>query len=329
MARPKVLFNNRIESSGEQIIGQVADIVIAPDAKAQTLRRMIGDADVLVVRSHHLPAGILDRPHRLRGIVRHGVGVDLIPMEAATAQAIPVANVPSVNAEAVAEYCISSMLLLARRVHRLDRELRVADWNTSRQHADHATELFGRTVGIVGVGNIGRRVAEICHAGFNMRVLGNQRRLDVLPAFVVGVDIDTLFVESDFIVLNCPLTAETRNLVNASRIRLMKQSAVIINASRGPVIDETVLVDALRSKRIAGAALDVYCELPLRRDHPLLELDNVILTPHAAGITQESMRRLSQGAAREVLRLLADERPLNLVNPEIWERHIANRRLAG
>ena len=249
----------------------------------------------------------------------------MIPMEAATTQGIPVANVPAVNAEAVAEYCVSGMLLLIRRMHRLDRDLRATDWNTSRKVVDDATELCGRTVGIVGVGNVGRRVAEICHAGFRMRVLGNQRRLDALPDFVAGVDIDTLFRESDFIVLNCPLTPATNNLVNAARIATMKRTAFIINAARGQVIDEDALVAALRMRSIAGAVLDVYCEQPLRRDHPLLTLENVILTPHAAGLTQESMQRMSEGAAHEVVRLLAGERPVNLVNSEIWDNYAARR----
>ena len=328
MARPKVLLTNPIDPSGAHIIGEVADVVVAPDAKPETLCRMVADADVLVVRSH-LPADTFARPHRLRGVVRHGVGLDMIPMEAATAQAIPVANVPAVNAEAVAEYCISGMLLLTRRMHRLDRDLRATDWSASRKLTDDATELFGRTVGIVGVGNVGRRVAEICHAGFRMRVLGTQRRLGALPDFVTGVDVDTLFRESDFIVLNCPLTPETTNLVDASRIALMKRTAFIVNASRGQVINEDVLVAALRVRRIAGAVLDVYREQPLRCDHPFLALDNVILTPHAAGITQESMRRMSEGAAQEVVRLLAGERPVNLVNPEVWDKHIERERGAA
>jgi D-3-phosphoglycerate dehydrogenase len=328
MAKPKVLLTNPIDPSGVRILEEVADVVTAPDARAATLRHMIGDADALIVRAH-LPADIFDRPHHLRGVVRHGVGLDMIPVDTATRQAIPVANVPAVNAEAVAEYCISGMLLLARRMHRLDRDLRALDWMTSRKLSDDATELFGRTVGVIGVGNVGRRVAEICHAGFRMRVLGNQRRLNALPGFVTGVDVDTVFRESDFIVLNCPLTAETTNLVNPSRISLMKRTTCIVNASRGQVIDEPALAAALRDKRIGGAVLDVFCEQPLRRDHPFLALENVILTPHAAGITQESMQRMSQGAAQEIVRLLADERPVNLVNPEIWDQYLARRRAAS
>lgn len=325
MSRPKVLLTNPIDPCGTQIIESAADIVLAPDAKHETLYRLVADADVLVVRAF-LPADLLEHPNRLRGIVRHGVGLDMIPMEAANAHAMPVANVPGSNAEAVAEYAITSFLLLVRQIHKMDQELRTLDWTTSRNRADAATELFGKTLGVVGVGSVGRRVAEICHLAFGMRVLGHQRRLDALPEYVAGVSVDELFRESDFIFLSCPLTPETRHLVNKERIGLMKPTAFIVNAARGPVIDDGALVAALREKRIGGAALDVYDEHPVRRDHPLLELENVVLTPHAAGLTQESMRRMSQGAAEEVLRLLAGERPQSLVNPEIWERHIAHRR---
>jgi len=325
MSRPKVLLTNPIDPAGDRVLEQVAQIVRAPDVRPETLVRLVADADALIVRAH-LPADLFDHPNRLRGVVRHGVGVDMIPMGSATAHAIPVANVPAVNAEAVAEYCISALLLLVRRMHRIDRDLRTRDWAASRVIADQATELLGRTVGIVGVGNIGRRIAEICHLGFRMRVLGHQRRLDALPDFVRGVDTDTLFRESDFIVLACPLTDATRNLASAARIASMKPTAALVNVSRGPVVDEQALAAALQAGRIGGAALDVYHVQPLQRDHPLLSLDNAVCTPHVAGITEESMRRMSEGAAQEVLRLLAGERPVNFVNPEVWERAVARCR---
>lgn len=324
MARPKVLTTLPMDPAGDRMLEPVAEIVVAPDPGAETLKRVIGDADVLVVRTQ-LPSDLLERPHRLLGIVRHGTGLDLIPVEAATAQAIPVANVPGVNAEAVAEYCVGALLSLARQFHAMDRDLRASGWNESRRRAADTIELSGRTIGIVGLGAIGRRIAEICHHGFGMRVLGHQRRLERLPAFVEATDLDTLFATSDFVSLNCPLTPETRHLLDERRLRMMKPHALVVNASRGAVVDEQALARALAERRIAGAALDVYGEQPLRRDHPFLGLPNVLLTPHAAGLTQEASRRMSEGTAAEVLRLLAGERPANLVNPEIWDRAMARR----
>ena len=324
MALPKVLLTNPIDPIGDRILERVAEIVRAPDAKPETLNAMVRDADILVVRAF-LPKDIFEQPNRLRGVVRHGVGLDMIPMEAATAHGIPVANVPGSNAEAVAEYAVMGMLLIARQAHKMDRDLRAVDWNTGRAHADASTELFGRTLGVIGMGDVGRRAAEICSLGFRMRVLGTPSRRKELPTYVESADLEKIFRESDFILLSCPLTAETKHLVNGARLAAMKPAAALINAARGPVIDEMALVDALSAKRIRGAVLDVYEQQPLRRDHPLLKLDNVILSPHAAGLTDESVKRMSQGAAEEAVRLLAWEKPVSLCNPEIWDRHLQKK----
>ena len=313
-----------MHAAGNRLLAGVAEIVVAPDPGAETLKRLVGNADVLVVRTH-LPADLFDRPHRLLGVVRHGTGLDMIPVQAATAQALPVANVPGVNAEAVAEYCFGSLLTLVRQLHTMDRELRSVGWIEARRYTEATLELAGRTLGIVGVGAIGQRIAEIAHHGFGMQVIGYQRRLDALPAFIKPAPLDTLFSSCDFVTLNCPLTPETRHVLDERRLRLMKPHAIVVNAARGAVIDELALARALREGWIAGAALDVFGEQPLARDHPFLGLTNVLLTPHAAGLTQESSRRMSEGTAREVLRLLAGERPENLANPEIWDQAIERR----
>lgn len=320
-ARPKVLLTNPIDPSGVEILARAADVVVAPDAKADTLNRMVLEADVLMVRAF-LPPDIFDGAHRLRGVVRHGVGLDMIPMESATAKAIPVANVPGSNAEAVAEHAIAGMLLVARKIHRMDRVLREADWNASRKHSDDSTELFGRTLGIVGMGNVGTRIAEIASAAFRMRVLGTVSRSKPAPAFVEVATAERILRESDFVVLACPLTDETRHLVNAERLATMKPGAAIVNVARGPVTDERALAQALAQGRLRAAVVDVYDEQPIPRGHPFLSLENIILSPHAAGITQESMKRMSQGAAEEAVRLLAFERPANLCNPSVWDAHL-------
>jgi D-3-phosphoglycerate dehydrogenase len=328
VARPRVLLTNPIDPLGEAILAPVAEIVHAPDAKPATLNALVRDADILMVRAF-LPPDIFEQPNRLRGVVRHGVGLDMIPMESATAHGIPVANVPGSNAEAVAEYVLSGMLLIARRMQSMDRDLRAKDWPVARAHADSSTELLGRTLGIVGMGNVGRRVAEICTAAFRMKVLGTPTRSRPLPLYVEGADVERIFAESDFIVLSCPLNAATRGLVNAARIARMKPTAALVNVARGPVVDEGALAEALAAHRIRGAVLDVYEHQPLARDHPFLALDNVVLTPHAAGITDESMKRMSEGAAEEALRMIAFERPANLCNPEVWDEHLSRHRAAG
>ncbi|MBM3343241.1 MAG: hydroxyacid dehydrogenase [Betaproteobacteria bacterium] len=321
MTRPKVLLTNPIGREGIELLQSVADVVIAPDVKPQTLLDGARDADAILVRAN-LPPNIFEMATRLRGVVRYAVGLDMIPVETATANAIPVANMPGVNAESVAEYVISALLLLTRRMHLINHTLRTKDWNSARALGEKSTELMGRTLGVIGLGNIGSRVAEICHAGFRMKLLGHQRRLNAVPTFVKGVDIDTLCRESDFIAMCCPLTDATRNLLNKDRIALMKSTAGIVNVSRGPVWDEMAIAAALREERLGGAVCDVYAEQPLRRDHPFLALDNMVLTAHMGGLTQESMRRLSIGSAQEVLRLLRNEKPVNFVNPQVWEKHL-------
>jgi len=319
MARPKVLLTNPTVPVGEDIIREVAEFVLAPDQKPETLRAMVGDCDVLVVRTK-LPDDLFERPNRLKGVVRHGAGVDMIPMESATQLGIPVANVPGVNAQTVAEHAVTTMLMLARGTHRMDALLRTKGWETARVLADEGIELAGKTVGIVGVGAIGKIVARICHHGFGMKIIGHQRNLANLPADVAGVSADKLFAESDFIILACPLTAETKGLASRARIASMKKNAVLVNVARGPVVDEAAITEALQQRRIRGAALDVFDKQPLTAEHPLMQLDNVVLTPHQAGLTVEAVERMSEGAAREVVRLLKGEKPVNFVNPEVWDR---------
>jgi D-3-phosphoglycerate dehydrogenase len=327
MAKPKVFLTNPIDRVGYAILKDI-DIVTASDPSQETLRREIGDADAIIVRTQ-LPADIFEHGRRVRACVRHGTGLDLIPVDAATALGIPVANVPAVNANAVAEYVVAQMLLGARRLHRVDSMHRGESWGAARKLADEATELRGKRAGIVGVGAIGGRVAEILHHGFGMQVLGYQRRLNALPAFVTGVSLDELLRRSEYVVLACPLTPETRGLLDERRIGLLQKHAFIVNVSRGAVLDEPALVAALRERRIGGAALDVYATQPLPRDSELLRLDNAILSTHLAGLSAESLEAMSRIASEETLRILAGAKPLNFCNPEVWEKSLARRKQLG
>jgi D-3-phosphoglycerate dehydrogenase len=172
------------------------------------------------------------------------------------------------------------------------------------------------TLGVVGVGEIGRRVAKICRHGFGMRVLGNQRRLDRLPPEAEPATLDALLRESDFVVVTCPLTPETRHLFDETRFALMKRTAWLVNVGRGAVVKEQALIQALREQRLAGAMLDVFEHYRVPSGHALFGFENVILTPHLAGMTRESRARMSVAAAEEVLRMLDGQPPRNFVNPE-------------
>jgi len=275
-----------------------------------------------VLTRSKLPDDLFDAAPRVRGVVVHGTGTDLVPVAAATAHGVMVANLPGINARSAAEYCAMAMLMLARNIFAITGALRSKTWDEARVLGAGARELAGMTVGIVGVGEIGSRLAKIARNGFGMKVLGHQRRLDRLPAEASPSPLRELIQSSDFLVLACPLTPQTRYLMNRETLALMKPAAWLINVGRGPVVQEEALIEALRAKRIAGAMLDVYEHYRLEPGHPLFSLDNVILTPHLAAVTQESRARASVAAADEMLRILRGERPRNLVNPEVLKKEM-------
>jgi D-3-phosphoglycerate dehydrogenase / 2-oxoglutarate reductase len=317
----RVLLSDSISPAGEEALRREVEVIRAPSADVDTLRHYAREVDGILIRSR-LPDDIFDAAPRVRGVVVHGTGTDLVPVEAATARGVMVANLPGINAQSVAEYCALAMLLLGRRILPILDTLRHRNWEEARLLGMHAHEITGLTLGIVGVGEIGSRLAKIARHGFGMKVLGYQRRLDRLPPEAEKSTFETLLTQSDFVVLATPLTAQTRHLMNRNSISLMKSSAWLINIGRGAVIQEAALIDALREKRIAGAMLDVYENYRIEPGHPLFSLDNVILTPHLAAVTKESRARASVAAADEMLRILRGERPRNLVNPEVLKKAV-------
>ena len=315
-----VLLADSIDPAGERRLTEGgAKVVLAPDGSADTIRRLARKSDAIITRSR-LPDDVFDAAPRVRAVSIHGTGTDLVPLDSADKHAVAVANQPGGNAQSVAEYCAMAMLMLARNVSAITTALRREPWDPARLLGAQAREITGLVAGIVGVGEIGRRLARILHAGFGMRVLGNQRRLDRLPPEAAPVSLGELVAQADFVVVTCPLTPETHHLFNRERIASMKREAWLINVGRGPVIEETALVEALRERRIAGAMLDVFESYRLEPGHPLFSLDNVVLTPHLAGMTRDSRGRVSVRAADDTLRMLAGEEPRHLVNPQVWNR---------
>lgn len=300
------------------MLAGAGEFVVASALDAETLTREAADAEVVIVRAP-LPPQLFAQAPKLRAAVRHGAGLDMIPIEAATKAGVLVANVPGVNARSVAEHVFLVTLTLLRRFRAMDRDLRAKGWLAGREHANLTSELAGRTMGIIGMGNVGKEVARIARFGFGLDVIANTRDRRSLPDNVDFATVDDLVAHSDIIVLCCPLTLETTGLIGEDRIRRMKPDALLVNVSRGPVVEDAALVSALRAKKIGGAALDVFVTQPLPHDHPYFSFDNVIVTPHLAGITEESMMRMGVGAAEEAIRVLAGKLPVNLCNPEAVE----------
>jgi D-3-phosphoglycerate dehydrogenase len=315
--KPKVLLTDTIHPHWHAQLAQHCEVMTAPDAKPATIATLIADVDGLIVRNK-LAEDVFEHAPNLRFVVRHGVGLDMIPVPAATARRLPVANLPGSNTTAVAEYCFAAMLHLRRGLATIDRRLRSEGWVAARASADDGIELGGGVLGIVGVGAVGSRVATIASA-FGMTVLGLTRRPETLPSNVQAADKRELFSRADVVVLSCALNDATRGLVDAPTLALMKPSALVINVSRGPVVDTTALIAALRDRQLGGAALDVHDRQPLVPSEPVFEAPNLLLTPHVAGMTATSLAGMSRGAVETMLALLRGERPSNVVNPDVWQ----------
>lgn len=316
MIKPKVLLTDAIHPSVMPLLAEHCDVVLAPDASPSTLARLVVSAEGLIVRNK-LEPDLFGHALKLRAVVRHGVGLDMIPVQAATARGIPVANLPGSNTTAVVEYCLASMLQLRRGLATIDACIRRDGWASTRPLADRGTELSGGVLGIVGVGAVGSRLAVVAMA-LGMNVLGLTRRQETLPAGVAPASKVELFTRADIVVLACPLNDATVGLVDAATLALMKPDAILINVSRGPVVDTEALIAALKQKRLGGAALDVHDRQPLVPTESVFSAPNLILTPHVAGITATSLLGMSNGAVNTMLSLLRGERPLNIVNPEVF-----------
>ncbi|PWV98138.1 D-3-phosphoglycerate dehydrogenase [Hoeflea marina] len=293
-------------------------VASAPTAEAIMAEGL--QADIVVVRAP-IPQAYFAAAGKLRAAVRHGAGLDMIPLDAATGAGVLVANVPGANSVTVAEHCIWSALALLRRYPEVSADLRSSGWAVARAHSDLGRELSGRTIGIVGMGNVGTALFRIAHGGFGMKVLAVTSRPKALPDGAEASDLRHALTHSDVVVLACPLNDSTRGLIGAGELALMRPGAVLVNVSRGPVVDEHALLDALQADAIGGAVLDVFDRQPLPGEHPFLSLRNVILTPHMAGITEESMLRMGQGVVTETRRILAGDKPLNFCNQAAWPKY--------
>lgn len=311
----RVLIVDPIAAAGEEVLARRAEVVRSPDSAPDTIRRLAANVHGIITRSK-LPDDVFAAGPAVRAVAIHGTGTDLVPLEAATARGVMVSNIPGGNAQSVAEYCAMAMLMLARNVTAITTSLKAGTWDAARVLGADTREIAGMTLGIVGVGAIGSRLARIARHGFTMRVLGSQRRLDRLPAEAEAASLDALVAASDFVVLACPLTPQTHHLFDDGMISSMRRTAWLVNVGRGPVVEETALVRALQDRRIAGAMLDVYEHYRLTPGHPFFALDNVVLTPHLSGMTRESRARMSVAAAEEMLRMLAGEPPRSFVNPQ-------------
>jgi D-3-phosphoglycerate dehydrogenase len=303
---PRVFISDKLEAGGIDMLKQAGlEVDNRPGLKDAALQEALRTADGMVVRSGtRVTAQLLDNPGKLRAIVRAGVGVDNIDVPAATRKGIVVMNTPGGNTISTAELTISHLMSLARHLPAADATMRQGKWERAKLTG---CQLAGKTLGIVGLGRVGREVARRA-GGLDMKVIGYDPFLAPDRASQLGIeaaaDLDSLLPRCDFLTVHTPLTAETTSLIGARELARMKKGAQVLNCARGGIIDEQALADALRSGHLAGAALDVFVQEPPPADHPLLKLPNVVLTPHLGASTVEAQESVALEAAQLLIDFL-------------------------
>lgn len=321
MSRPKVLLTGRIPDDMMAILGKACSIEAnredRPMERAKVLERIEDKDGLLSMITDNVDGELMDRAPRLRMIANMAVGYNNIDVKAATARRIPVSNTPGVLTDATAELAFALILATARRIVEMDRLTRRGEFRWWAPMLFLGTEVTGKTLGIIGLGRIGKAVARRGR-GFDMRVLyHNRERMGIDEERELQVEyagLSRLLAESDFISLHVPLTGETKHLIGERELARMKPTAFLINTSRGPVVDEKALVQVLRKRKIGGAGLDVYESEPALAPG-LTELDNVTLLPHVGSGTLETRTRMASLAVENLLAGLRGDVPPNILNP--------------
>lgn len=328
--RPIILSLTTMHDSGMQLLQDSAELRMASGTDPATLQREVVGADALIIRTGGVvDAALLDKGDQLKVVGRHGVGYDQIDIDAATERGIQVVYTPGANTESVCEHAFAFMIGLSKHFPRMMSELAAGNYHFRTKITGR--DLFGRTLGIVGFGRIGRRVGEVAKAAFGMTV----RYHDIVPAppeveartGALRVGLDELLRESEYVTLHVPLDKTTRGMIDAAALGKMRPDAILINTCRGPVVVESAVAAALDAKQIWGYGGDVFEVEPPPKDHPLIGRPDVMLTPHSAAQTVEGLSNMATGIAQDVLGVLRGEVPLNPVNDPALV--MANRRKLG
>lgn len=318
----KVLLVEHIHPIGIERLKKEPDIEVSICISLSKLYEEIAGVEAIIVRSSKVGKDILEAAKSLKVIGRHGAGVDNIDLETAAKRSIAVVNTPEANVQSVAEHTVMCFLVLARKAIQSNEAMHkgvLSEKGASLPRLAEGygfigRELYGQCLGIVGLGRIGRRVAQICESVFEMNVLAYDPYITAgsVPYELVK-EVEKLFRRADFVSLHLPLTSETRGFVGERELGLMKKEAFLVNAARGGIVDERALVDALEGGVIAGAAVDVFEQEPLPQTHPFLSCKNLLLTPHNAAITENALRRMAIDVVDGVLDFLKGRRPKYLV----------------
>jgi D-3-phosphoglycerate dehydrogenase len=297
-----------------EAIGELEIYNNEPASQDEFIERIKG-AEVVIVGRYSINAKVLHSAPKLKMISLWQTGFDNVDLEVATERGIIVSNVPNYAFDSVAEFVFALALNLLRKIHLADMNLRkgLFDWKLYI-----GNQLMSKTIGVLGTGDIGKRVIQIAH-GFNMNVISVTAHPNPEKEKALGikfVDLDTLLSESDIVTLHVPLTPQTEHMIGAKELEKMKPTAILINTARGKIVYEAALIDALKKKKIAGAGLDVFEKEPLPMDSPLLEMHNVVLTPHIAFLSEESLDECTYISIENV-EMFIKGKPQNVVNPSL------------
>ena len=322
----KCLIVQPIHKQGIDLLQRAGIECVTPaSAGMADVARAIGDCEAVITRNAGLDAAAIAAGARLRIIGSHGAGTNMVDVKAATRAGIPVVNTPGANARSVAELVISMALALYKRTITLDAAVRAGNWNA--RYDSGLRELAGATLGVVGFGQIGRAVADIASKGFGMRVRVYSPSVPAAEieqgGFTADQDLAELLRNSDIVSLHRPGNPGAGPLIDAAALGQMKPGALLINTARGGLVDEQALAQSLKAGRLGGAGIDVFSTEPPPADHPLIDVPNVVLAPHAGGSTEEALIRTAVAVAGQVVDALRGERPKHVVNPEALEGEMA------
>ena len=322
----KVVMQQELAMGATDRVREMAEVVVDPDLDPTA------GADIVVVVGGRIDAEFMARAGgRLKMIATPGIGVDKIDVDAASERGIIVIHNPDAPTESTAEHTVALLMAMAARVMTGDRFLR-GDGSIGREDM-RGTELLGRNLAVVGYGRIGRRVAEICASGLRMNVVVHDPLVDsgqdTPERVTLADDLDAVLRDARFVTLHAPLLPSTRHLISERELRLIPRGGYLVNASRGPVVDESALIRVLQEGHLAGAALDVTDPEPPLPDNPLLRMKNVIVTPHIASGTDRGVHAMMHGVADQIAQVIDGARPRSVVNPDAWPGRFADWSAAG
>ena len=309
----KVLLSKLINPAGMRVLEGKVEPVILSDFDIETIKKMVADVEGIILRTNiKVTREIIDAAPHLKIISRTGAGVDNIEMAAATEKGILVCNTPGVNSISVAEQALALILSVAKQLKVMDKAVHEGNWKI--RYSSKAVDIEGKTLGLVGLGHIGSLLAQKCRLAFNMKVIAYDPYVEQAEEVKLCSSLDQVFSQSDFISIHVPYTEETHHLIDVRLLSLMKPDSCLINTSRGSIVDEKALGEALNNKSIAGAGLDVFEKEPPSPDDPLLKFDNVITTPHSSALSRECVMKVAMTAAQATVDYLEGKQPEYIYN---------------